>query len=77
MTAGAAAQRQHQRKIFSCGVSAAAAKRASTAKAAAWPQPWGQWRQAWQQRGIGGSGSTVRVKVRSYSILNMSDILST
>ncbi len=53
---------------------AAAVAGAPATKAAAWPQPWGRWQQAWRQRGVGSGGSAVRVRVRSYSIFNMSDI---
>jgi hypothetical protein len=77
MAAAATAQQWWQQKKRSgqCGASATAAEGAPAAKAAEWPQPWGRWQQAWHQHGIGGGGSTVRVRVRSYSIFNMCDIL--
>ncbi len=78
IAAAAAWQRRRQRKKCSGqhGASAEAAEGAPAAKTAAWPQPWGRWRQAWRQLGVGGGVSAVRVRVRSYSIFNMCDILS-
>jgi hypothetical protein len=63
-------------RIARWSASAVAAEGAPAAKAAAWLQPWGRWLQAWQQHGVGGGGSEVRVRARSYSIFNMYDILS-
>ncbi len=76
-------QEVQQRQYIGSGSAVAAAVQrrwqrgdSGIAGAAVLPQLLERWWQAWQQRSIGGSGSAVRVRVRSYPIFNMSDILS-